>query len=205
MRKSRNENGGRLRLILVKDDDEDDVVILDEVEDLAVRSFDPLWSSDIDCLSFTAAAAVAAGKSRSTFSPGDNHEGVMCLPPSTTSLSLADDVETDRCSGGDDVDRFSLMTFPLKNGNIFDNDDLHSELSSVGLLLALVLLTALSSEPMIIIFECFFLLLELSGKSKMEFCTFAIESEELELPLIEISTDSLDFGRLGNFSGNSSD
>lgn len=79
LRISRNENGGRLCLILVRDDDEEDVVLLDEVEDLAVRSvFDPLMS-DVDCWS-------AVGN-RPT--PPD-HEGVTCLapppaPPSTSS------------------------------------------------------------------------------------------------------------------------
>lgn len=70
LRISRNENGGRLRLILVRDDDEEDVVLLDEVEDLAVRSvFDPLMS-DVDCLSL-----LLVGNRPTSV----DHERVTCL------------------------------------------------------------------------------------------------------------------------------
>lgn len=175
-----------MRLILVKDDDEEDIVLLDEVEDLAVRSFDPEMS-DTDCLSLGS----------SSTSP--DHEAT-CLLPSTSSQSVADDVDADRMDGKGAFDLCSV--FALRNGIIFDSVELHSGLSSVGLLLALV--SALS-EPMIIL-ECFACLplLGLSEKLKIEFCSFAIDSDELELALTGISSKSCDFGRFSDFSSNCS-
>lgn len=172
-------------------------MLLDEVEDLVVRSFfDPLMS-DVDCLSLVG--------NRLTTSP--DHEGVTCLilqtppptqpptllppPPSTSSQSVVDDVEADRIGGN------VVFCFILKNGIILDNVECDSGHSSVGLLLALV--SVLSDEP-IMIFECF--LLGLNEKSNMEFCSLAIDSEELELMLTGISSKSLDFGRFDDSSNN---
>lgn len=195
LRISRNENGGRLRLILVRDDDEEDVVLLDEVEDLAVRSvFDPLMS-DVDCLS------LFVGNRPTSV----DHERVTCLTPSllslpqstlpsTSSQSVADDVEADRIGGNE------VLCFALKNGIILDRVECDSGHSSVGLLLALVSVLLLSDEP-IKIFECF--LLGLNEKLNMEFCSFAIDNEEVELALTGISkSKSLDFGRFDGSSSN---
>lgn len=171
LRISRNENGGRFRLILVRDDDEEDAVLLDEVEDLAVRSCEPEMSA-VDCLSLGSPISL------------DHNNGATILP-STSSPSMVDDVEADRKGG--------ILVEAIE----------HCGFSSVGLLLALV--AVLSDDPMII-FECFppiwSSVVRLSEKSKMEFCSFVMDSEELELALTGISSKSFDFVRFGDLSSN---
>lgn len=181
LRISRNENGARLRLIFVRDDDKEDVVLLDEVEDLAVRSFDPEMSMALDCLSPVSSSRASV-----------DQEGFLLSTSSQS--SVADDVEADRI--GILPSAFDLcVSLPLKNIT-FDSDEWASGFSSVGLLVELL---SVLSEP-IIIFECFLCFCELSKKpEKMEFCSFAMDSVELELTLTAgISSKSLDFGRFGD-------
>lgn len=103
-------------------------------------------------------------------------------------------MDADRIGGNVD------LCFALKNGIILDRVECDCGHSSVGLLLALVSVLLLSDEP-ITIFECF--LLGLNEKLNMEFCSFAIDNEELELALTGISkSKSLDFGRFDGSSSN---
>lgn len=188
LRISRNENGGRFRFIFDRDDDEDDVVLFDEVEHLAVRSCDPQMSDD-DCLWSGSPASLL------------DHEGDTIFP-STSSQSVVvvvDEVDADRIGGKVIFGFISALT--LTNVAIWAVGMVHLGLSSVGLLLALV-----SVLPVpIITFEYLPCRLPLNcsiEKSKMEFCSFAIESEELELALTGISSKSLDFGRFADLSNN---
>lgn len=131
LRISRNENGGRFRLIFDKDDDEEDVVLFDEVEHLAVRSCDPQMSDD-DCLSSGSPVSL-------------DHDGETIFPSTSSqpSVVVVDDVDADRIGGK--VIFVLASTFPLRNDTILADWP-----SSVGLLLALV---TVLSEPMIT-FEC---------------------------------------------------
>lgn len=181
MRISRNENGGRFRFIFDRDDDEDDVVLFDEVEHLAVRSCDPQMSDD-DCLWSGSPASLL------------DQEGDTIFPStSSQSVVVVDEVDADRIGGKVIFGSLSALTFT--NGTILTIGMVLFGLSSVGLLLALV---SVLSKP-IITFEYLPCRLPLncpSEKSKMEFCSFAIESEELELALTGIiSSKSLDLGR----------
>lgn len=225
LRNSRNENGGRPRFTccgtLLNDvDDDDDVVLFDEVELLAVRSCDPSIVSSAAVATAPAAAAAAFDCCFSWHAIGtilvslDHGEAVnlLLIHPSISSQSVAvvavvavDEVDAERIGGNGALEGAYFRSIRLSDSIIGCLDGL----SSVGLLLALV---SVLSNPMLT-FGCFtepllllvppplplhvLLAFGLNEKSNIEFCSFVVEnSEELELALTGIiSSKSLDLGR----------
>lgn len=124
---------------MLKDDDEDDAVLLDEVEHRSVhRSFEPKISPCVNCLSLW----TVAGKPVSL----DQDDGDTILP-STSSKSVVDDVDAERNGG--------MVIFGLHSDLAGCSNGIGGAiggLSSVGLLLALV--SVLSVLLSINNFEC---------------------------------------------------
>lgn len=206
LRNSRNENGGRPRFTLLKDvDDDDDVVLLDEVEHLAVRSCDPQIGTILVSLDHDGDTVILPPPPPPPTHPSISSQSMVV---DVVAVVAVDEVDADRKGGNGGARLLLFVSLVLRIILLFNGSIGYLVgFSSVGLLLALV---SVLSHPT---FECLQLLLlvppplqpqhvlvfGLNEKSNIEFCSFVIEnSEELELALTGIiSSKSLDLGRFG--------